>query len=87
MNLEKNSYLCVVFYKFSSKSVLPDTRCQTTSGMTESEVDAAFTKLACMIWDISLLSQLIISEIVAERRLKALNCCKYKENLSILTFV
>ena len=26
-------------------------------------------------------------EIVAERRLKTLNCCKYKENLSIVTFV
>ena len=47
----------------------------------------AFTKLACMIWGISLLSQRIIGEIVAERRLKTLNCCKYKENLSILTFV
>ena len=33
------------------------------------------------------LSQRIINEIVAERRLKTLNCCKYKENLSILTFV
>ena len=38
----------------------------------------AFTKLACMIWGISLLSQRIIGEIVAERRLKTLNCCKYK---------
>ena len=26
-------------------------------------------------------------EIVAERRLKTLNCCKNKNNLSILTFV
>ena len=47
----------------------------------------AFTKLACMIWGFSLLSQRIINEIVAERRLKTLNCCKYEENLSILTFV
>ena len=47
----------------------------------------AFTKFACMIWGISLLSQRIIGEIVAERRLKTLNCCKYKNNLSILTFV
>ena len=38
----------------------------------------AFTKLACMIWGFSLLSQRIINEIVAERRLKTLNCCKYK---------
>ena len=30
----------------------------------------AFTKLACMIWDIPLLSQRIIDEIVAERRQK-----------------
>ena len=47
----------------------------------------AFTKLACMIWDIPLLSQRIIGEIVAERRQKTLSCCKYKNNLSILTFV
>ena len=47
----------------------------------------AFTKLACMIWGISLLSQRIIGEIIAERRLKTLKCCNYKNNLSILTFV
>ena len=39
----------------------------------------AFTKWACMIWDISLLLQLIIKDIIAERRFKTLNCCKYEQ--------
>ena len=32
-------------------------------------------------------SRFASGEIVAERRLKTLNCCKNKNNLSILTFV
>lgn len=37
-----------------------------TSGRTTAKWMLAFTKLACMIWGISLLSQLIIGGIIAE---------------------